>query len=115
MISFSLGIPAHEVVALNRRARRAAADDPAALEHLVEFPVGERPGIGVDDMKGRRPPANQTAVASDRTCANSTVLAIAGSSPCQHLHVLEAARAPKVGDLRLHIHPGLGQWRRNSR
>ena len=30
-------VAAHEIVALNRRAGRAAADDAAALEHLVEF------------------------------------------------------------------------------
>ena len=73
----------------------------------MEFLVGERPGIGVDDLLQWRPPVNHTAVASDRTFANSTVSAILRIVGVQHLHVLETARQPEPDDLRLHIHPHL--------
>ena len=43
-------VAAHEVLALDRRAGGAAADDAAALEDLVELAVGQRVRVGIDDV-----------------------------------------------------------------
>ena len=84
-------VAAHQILPLDRRAGGAAADHAAALEHLVELPIGQRVRVGVDDVPlAAAVEPHGVGVAQD--FANSSVSATFGSCVCSILTFLRPSR-----------------------